>query len=98
MSEAYSKAWRREASKALSVLRTRLEELAVFMDELLHQPALLVGLGAERQQVLRAAINGSLELSRTIADLSCDSLADDSCSHLPCKDTNISTCNMSLEV
>ncbi|KAK3910602.1 Centrosomin [Frankliniella fusca] len=97
MSEIYSKLWRREASKALSVLRTRLEELAVFLDELLHQPALLVGLGAERQQVLRAAINGSLELSRTIANLSNDSTPDDNCSHSQCTGTNISLCNISLE-
>lgn len=80
--------WRREASKALSVLRTRLEELAIFLDELLHQPALLVGLGADRQRVLRAAIDGSLELSKTIANLSSESIPDDSCSHMQCTGAN----------
>lgn len=87
--------WRREASKALAVLRTRLEELAIFLDELLHQPALVVGLCAERQRVLREAINGSLELSRTIANLSSESLPDDSCSHLHCTEGNGSLCSCS---
>lgn len=86
--------WRREASKALAVLRTRLEELAIFLDDLLHQPALVVGLCADRQRVLREAINGSLELSRTIANLSSESLPDD-CSHLQCTEGNGSLFSLS---
>ncbi|XP_034231629.1 centrosomin-like isoform X2 [Thrips palmi] len=93
--EEHHRMWRREASKALSVLRTRLEELAIFLDELLHQPALVVGLCADRQRVLRAAINGSLELSRTIANLSSESVPEGSCS--PCPENDVSLCSYSHE-
>lgn len=79
------------------MLQTRLEELAIFLDELLHQPALVVGLCADRQRVLRAAINGSLELSRTIANLSNDPLPDGSCS-LEHSNSNGSLCIFSNEV
>ncbi|KAJ8977501.1 hypothetical protein NQ317_017119 [Molorchus minor] len=56
---------RHESNEICSVLSTRLEELAIFLDSLLKQKSVLGFLGIQRNKRLREVIDNSLDLSRS---------------------------------
>ncbi|XP_069674172.1 CDK5 regulatory subunit-associated protein 2-like isoform X2 [Periplaneta americana] len=60
-------AWRKEAGEACTLLTKRLEELAGFLSSLLRHPERLNGLGAKRRQLLKQAVEHSMELSRSLS-------------------------------
>ncbi|XP_060518754.1 centrosomin isoform X2 [Cylas formicarius] len=58
---------RLETNEVCSVLGTRLEELAVFLDSLLKQKSVLGFLGSAKNKKLREIISNSLDLSRSFS-------------------------------
>lgn len=60
-------AWRKEAGDASALLTKRLEELAWFLSSLLRHPEQLCGLSSNHQQLLKQAVDQSMELSRSLS-------------------------------
>lgn len=60
-------AWRKEAGEACTLLTKRLEELAGFLSSLLKHPERLNGLGTKRRNLLKQAVEHSMELSRSLS-------------------------------
>lgn len=62
--------WQREYIDATGVLTSRLRELAEFLDSLLKQKSVINLMATDRRRAMRNAIDKSLDLSKTIANLS----------------------------
>lgn len=60
-------AWRKEAGDACALLTKRLEELAWFLSSLLRHPEQLGGLSAKHRQLLKQAVDRSMEVSRSLS-------------------------------
>ncbi|PNF41505.1 hypothetical protein B7P43_G13036, partial [Cryptotermes secundus] len=60
-------AWRKEAGDACALLTKRLEELAWFLSSLLRHPEHLGGLSAKHRQLLKEAVDRSMEVSRSLS-------------------------------
>ncbi|KAG5878661.1 hypothetical protein JTB14_015596 [Gonioctena quinquepunctata] len=58
---------RNESNEVCSLLNTRLEELALFLDSLLKQKSVLGFLGLHKERKLRAVVNSTLDLSKSFA-------------------------------
>ncbi|KAF7273109.1 hypothetical protein GWI33_014168 [Rhynchophorus ferrugineus] len=58
---------RNETNEVCSILSARLEELAIFLDSLLKQKAVLGFLGLAKNKRLREIINNSLDMSRSFS-------------------------------
>lgn len=65
-----SKKWHKECAEVCSVLTLRLEELAGFLDSLLKHKDILGYLAADRRKAMRKAIDKSLDLSRSLNNMS----------------------------
>lgn len=62
--------WRNECAEVCSVLMSRLKELAGFLDSLLKHKDVLSVLAQDRHKAMRKAIDNSLDLSRSINNIS----------------------------
>jgi hypothetical protein len=60
-------AWRKEAGDYSALLTKRLEELAWFLSSLLKHPEQLGGLNLNHRQLLKQAVDQSMELSRSLS-------------------------------
>ncbi|XP_074031139.1 uncharacterized protein isoform X3 [Leptinotarsa decemlineata] len=58
---------REESNEVCSLLNTRLEELALFLDSLLKQKSVLGFLGLQKERKLRVLVNNSLDMSKSFA-------------------------------
>lgn len=65
-----SNAWRKECADVCAVLMVRLQELAGFLDSLLQHKDILSVLAQDRQKAMRTAIDRSLDLSRSLNNMS----------------------------
>ncbi|XP_063242378.1 centrosomin isoform X2 [Bacillus rossius redtenbacheri] len=93
---ARAEVWRCEAVDACAVLTRRLEELARFLNSLLSRGCFLGGLGRKRRQLLKQAVESSMELSRTINMSICGSGAGDSQVNSLSSCLTSLSCNVSL--
>ncbi|XP_055923047.1 centrosomin isoform X2 [Eupeodes corollae] len=65
-----SEKWRKECADVCSILTARLEELAGFLDSLLKHKDVLGALAADRRRAMRKAVDRSLDLSKSLNNMS----------------------------
>lgn len=65
-----SHAWRKECADVCAVLTIRLQELAGFLDTLLKHKDVLSVLAQDRHKAMRKAVDRSLDLSRSLNNMS----------------------------
>ncbi|XP_055857208.1 centrosomin isoform X4 [Episyrphus balteatus] len=65
-----SERWRKECADVCSILTARLEELAGFLDSLLKHKDVLGALAADRRRAMRKAVDRSLDLSKSLNNMS----------------------------
>lgn len=65
-----SERWRKECADVCSILTTRLEELAGFLDSLLKHKDVLGALAVDRRRAMRKAVDRSLDLSKSLNNMS----------------------------
>lgn len=63
-------AWRKECADVCAVLTLRLQELAGFLDSLLKHKDVLSVLAQDRHKAMRKAVDSSLDLSRSLNNMS----------------------------